>query len=100
MLDTAGERIGTLQEVYADVDTGEPEWALVSTGTLRLSLRFIPLREAVLVDDALRVAFPCETVEAAPQIDADGRISDEEEDRLYAHYRLDRTGTVRLPRLP
>ena len=32
MVDRDGDRIGTIDGIYADDQTGQPEWALVNTG--------------------------------------------------------------------
>ena len=35
MLDQAGKKIGTIQEIYLVEETGRPEWALVNVGWLK-----------------------------------------------------------------
>ena len=32
MVDPAGDKIGTIDEIYLDNETGQPEWAMVNTG--------------------------------------------------------------------
>lgn len=32
LLDKAGSKIGTIQEIYLDQETDQPEWALAKTG--------------------------------------------------------------------
>jgi hypothetical protein len=100
VFDRDGEHVGRLQSTYFDSDTGTAEWALVSFGSVRLSLRFVPLRNARFVDDRLHLDFSSEQIHNAPDIDADGHVSQEEEDSLYAHYALERTGAVSFTRNP
>jgi sporulation protein YlmC with PRC-barrel domain len=88
--DISGEKIGKLQDVYLDEPTGAPEWALVSTGTLRVSRWFVPLRGAQQLDGRLQVPFTRELVTCAPSMEADGRISPSQEHELYHHYGVDR----------
>jgi hypothetical protein len=94
VFDSAGESVGRLQATYFDQDTGAPEWALVAFGALRPSLRFVPVRAARLEPDGVHLDVSGETMHSAPEIDADGHISQEEEDALYAHYGVERLGAV------
>ena len=32
MVDADGDKIGTIEEIYLDAETDEPEWAVVTTG--------------------------------------------------------------------
>ena len=41
-----GDKIGTIEEIYLDAETNEPEWALVNTGLFGTKSTFVPLREA------------------------------------------------------
>ena len=72
--------------------------ALVGFGSVRLSLRFVPLRNARLADDGVHLDFSSEQIHDAPNVDADGHVSQDEEVALYAHYTLERTGAVSFTR--
>ena len=48
----AGDKIGKIEEIYLDADTGEPEWALVHTGLFGTKQTFVPLRDATEDDGA------------------------------------------------
>jgi len=84
-----GERIGTLDEVYLDQQTGKPEWALVNTGLFGTKSNFVPLAGARPAGEDVRVAFAKDQVKDAPKIDPEGELSQSEEATLYAHYGLD-----------
>jgi sporulation protein YlmC with PRC-barrel domain len=84
--DRDGDKIGTIEEIYLDVDTGAPEWALVSTGLLGSKRTFVPLREAT---GTLRVPFDKATVKAAPKVDPNGHLSRRDEAELYRHYGME-----------
>ena len=86
MIDRDGDKIGTVDEIYLDRQTGNPEWALVSTGLLGRKSQFVPLRGAEPAGDDLRVVYSKDQVKDAPGIEADGELSTEEERRLYEHY--------------
>lgn len=88
--DIAGEKIGTLRDIYLDDPTGAPEWAVVAAGTLRTSVWFVPLRGARLLDGRIQVAYTRQLVTEAPQMEPSGRISPSEEHELYHHYGVNR----------
>jgi hypothetical protein len=86
--DQDGNRIGTIEEVYLDADSKEPEWALVHIGRLGTGRSFVPLRDATSGEGGPRVPFAKALVEDAPAVDPDGEVSRREEAELYAHYGL------------
>jgi hypothetical protein len=88
--DHAGHKIGKVEDIYTDDDTGQPEWLTVTTGLFGSDVSFVPVAGATpLGDDELQVQFPKEQVKEAPNAGSDGRLSPEEEARLYAHYGFD-----------
>jgi uncharacterized protein (TIGR02271 family) len=89
LLDNDGDKIGTIDEIYLDADTGEPEWALVSTGLFGSKSTFVPIRDASQDGDALRVPYDKAQVKDAPKMDPDGQLSQSEESELYRHYGLE-----------
>jgi uncharacterized protein (TIGR02271 family) len=89
LYDRNGDKIGTIEEIYLDAQTGEPEWALVNTGMFGTKSSFVPLQEADDDGDTLRVPYEKAQVKDAPSMDPDGELSQEDESELYAHYGLD-----------
>jgi uncharacterized protein (TIGR02271 family) len=89
LLDRDGDKIGSVEEIYLDADTNEPEWALVKTGLFGTKGTFVPLRDASETGGSLRVPFDKATVKDAPTMDPDGQLSQEEESALYRHYGMD-----------
>ena len=83
-----GEKIGEIADVYLDRQTGAPEWLAVSTGLFGRNLSFVPIREASKTGDAVVVPYDKSKVKDAPNVEADGELSHEEERRLYEHYGL------------
>jgi uncharacterized protein (TIGR02271 family) len=81
-----GEKLGTLEEIYLDTETSEPEWATVNTGFLGMKRSFIPLAEAEPVRGKVVVPYTKDQVKEAPSVDPDGQLSPEEEQQLYNHY--------------
>ncbi len=86
--DNDGSKIGSIDEIYTDKDTGEPTFATVHMGLFGTRTTFVPLDDATVQGDDLRVPYTKAMVKDAPNVDPDMDISDEEQDRLYAHYGL------------
>ena len=89
LVDQEGAKIGTIDEIYLDADSGEPEWALVTTGLFGNKRTFVPLAEATEEDGALKVPIAKDTVKGAPQIDPTGQLTKDEETGLYTHYGIE-----------
>jgi uncharacterized protein (TIGR02271 family) len=81
-----GDKIGSIGQLYADDDTGEPTWVTVKTGLFGTSQSFVPVEGAHTQGDDLVVPYTKEHVKDAPRVDVDGHLTPEEEDRLYTHY--------------
>jgi uncharacterized protein (TIGR02271 family) len=90
--DQSGEKIGSAAEVYLDDSSGQPEWVTVRTGLFGTKETFVPIRDADLTDDGVRVPLSKTQVKDAPKIDTDGHLSPQEEQELYRYYGMG-TGT-------
>jgi uncharacterized protein (TIGR02271 family) len=91
--DESGEKIGSATEVYLDDETGQPEWVTVRTGLFGTKESFVPIRDADLTNDGVRVPVSKTQVKDAPKIDTDGHLSPQEEQELYRYYGVG-TGTA------
>ena len=89
LYDRDNDKIGSIEEIYLDAETNEPEWALVHTGLFGTKRTFVPLRDAEERDGNLSVPFEKSTVKDAPGIEANGQLSQREEAELYSHYGLE-----------
>ena len=81
-----GDRIGKVKQVYADDDSGSPKWLTVSTGLFGTKETFVPLTDADIRDGRATVPYTKDLVKDAPNVDADGHLSPDEERELYAYY--------------
>ena len=88
-VDSDGDKIGTIDEIYMDTETGKPEWLAVKTGLFGSKVTFIPIADARDDASGVRVPYDKQQVKDAPNADADGELSQEEEASLYRHYGLD-----------
>jgi sporulation protein YlmC with PRC-barrel domain len=86
--DSAGDKIGKVGQVYLDDTTGQPEWVTVRTGLFGTRESFVPLAAARVEGDELVVDVPKDRVTAAPKIDEDGHLSEEQEAELYSYYEV------------
>jgi len=94
-----GDKLGKVGEVYLDDETGRPEWATVHTGLFGTKETFVPLAQADLSGDQVRVPYAKAKVKDAPRIDTDGHLSPEDEAELYRYYGLGDSGTPSAPAL-
>lgn len=88
VLTNDGDKIGSIGQVYADDENGQPTWVTAKTGLFGMSESFVPLEGARVEGGDILVPYTKEQVKDAPRVDTDGRLEPDEEDRLYAHYGL------------
>jgi hypothetical protein len=94
VVDRDGERIGTFDELYLDQDD-RPAWAAVTTGLFGLRQTLIPLADAQPIgDQRLQVPFDKDHVKAAPSMDPDAQLTEDEERQLYGHYEFASADTL------
>ena len=89
MVDPAGDKLGTIDAIYLDDETGQPEWATVTRGLFSAKAAFVPLAQAEAMGDSVQVPYDKQQVTDAPSMEADGSLSQDEEAELYRHYGLD-----------
>jgi uncharacterized protein (TIGR02271 family) len=91
MVDPAGDKLGTIDAIYIDDETGQPEWATVTRGLFSAKAAFVPLAQAQDMGDSVQVPYDKQQVTDAPSPQADGSLSQDEEAELYRHYGLEYT---------
>jgi len=94
--DSAGEKIGQVEEIFYDQQTQVPEWIGIGTGFLGTKRVLVPVKGAEVREDGLMVGYSKEQVKDSPDIDED-EISEQCEAELAAYYGLgyskERSGT-------
>src|SRR5687768_8024293 len=88
--DSAGEKIGDVEEIFWDEQTRRPEWIGIGTGFFGTKRVLVPVSGAEQSDDGLRVPFAKDQVKDSPDNDSD-EISQETERDLASHYGVDYT---------
>ena len=102
LVDSNGEKVGTIDDVYTDAERGQPEWALVHTGLLGTNKRLVPLRGASPNAGDVRVTVDKHAIQDSPGVEADQELSESEEQRLFEHYGVAYTseGSAAAPSVP
>ena len=87
LVDADGDKVGTVEELFRDEETEQPEWAAVRTGLFGTKLSFVPIQNAEPTGEQVRVPFSKDQIKNAPKIDdSNGELSQQEEAELYSHY--------------
>ena len=87
LLDSDGQRLGQIREIFLDETTGQPAWAAVDAPGGDNDLVLAPLAHATRDGDAVRVAVTRERVETSPSTTGlTERFSADHMDRVRAHY--------------
>lgn len=86
LVDSEGEKIGKVDELYYDREGGQPEWALVNTGLFGTKKTFVPLAGARSSGEDVQVPVSKQQVKDAPGIEPDQELSEAEERQLFEHY--------------
>jgi uncharacterized protein (TIGR02271 family) len=83
--DTAGEKIGKVEEIFYDQQTNVPEWVGIGTGFFGTKRVLVPVRGAQVTEDGLMIAYSKDQVKDSPDIDEED-ISPQCETDLQAYY--------------
>jgi hypothetical protein len=92
VLDRAGDKLGSVLDVFYDAERDEPGWVLVGMAETGAGTRLVPVAEAVEHGNELRVPYDRAFVEGAPGMDPGGRLWPQEEAELYAYWGLPYSG--------
>lgn len=81
-----GGAIGRIREMYLDVATDRPKWAVVDAGDEPDAHRFVPLGEATRRGEVVVVPYTRQHVLDAPRLPVDDRLAEPEERLLHDYY--------------
>ena len=85
-VDSAGDKIGKIGQIYLDDTSGAPQWVTISTGLFGNKESFAPIGGYRLDGDDVVLNVTKDQVKDAPNVDADGHLDDSENDALYDYY--------------
>jgi uncharacterized protein (TIGR02271 family) len=87
-----GSKIGSVEEIFYDADTNEPEWIGIGTGFFSSKRVLVPLVGANASSDGVTVPFAKDMVKDSPDVSGD-EISEDLERQLYSYYGVSYSGT-------
>lgn len=94
VVDSGGGKVGTVEQVFLDDQTGNPEWATVTFGMFGGAQSFVPIANADVQGDQLVVPFDKSTIKDAPRMDdSSTHLSQEQESELYSYYGMSYSDT-------
>jgi len=88
VVDPDGEKVGKLEELYTLLGADEPAIGAVKTGLVGKTLHLIPLFDATLGRDHIRIGATKDHVKSAPTLQTPGRLTRAEEVAFAQHYGL------------
>lgn len=96
-IDSEGNKIGSVGQIYLDDQTGNAAWVTVKTGLFGNSESFVPLHDAEVDGDGIKVPFTKDKVKDAPRVDADKHLDHDDERTLYEYYGVDYDSPAAAP---
>ncbi len=81
-----GDKIGSVEQVYLNDQTGQPDWVTVTTGVFGTKENFVPLQGSRLDSDNLVLPFGKDVVKDSPDIDDASHLDTDEQGSLYSYY--------------
>jgi sporulation protein YlmC with PRC-barrel domain len=89
-----GENVGEVEDIYFDEHANKPVWLRLSHGLLGRKSATVPAQKIAISPEGVTVPFTKDEINESPDFDLD-ELTDEDEDELYAHYRMEpRTTSV------
>ena len=92
--DKAGEKLGSVKEVFVDEQTGQPTFVEVNHGLFGMNSSLVPLRGHDFNGDELKLAFSKDRIEGAPDFDSDKPLTPEAQADIFKHYNLENAQDV------
>lgn len=84
--DLAGEKIGSVEEIFLDEETEEPTFIAVKTGASKTTVRLVPVTGYTWGDEGLVLAFDKDVVKKAPKAGATGDLEEAAQEELLSYY--------------
>ncbi|MET3808271.1 uncharacterized protein (TIGR02271 family) [Nakamurella sp. UYEF19] len=85
VVDTAGDKIGTVEQVYINDTTGAPDWITIKTGLFGKD-RFAPLHGSSFSGDDLALPYGKDVVKDSPSVTDTDHLDNDESDALFRYY--------------
>ncbi|WP_434994846.1 PRC-barrel domain-containing protein [Arthrobacter sp. Ld5] len=86
--DSKGKKLGDVNDVHLEKESGIPAWVTVSLGLLNSRKHYVPLANSRFEGDDLHLAWTKKEISDAPSANSSIELSPEEERALIDHYGL------------
>ena len=86
--DSKGKKLGVVNDVHLEKESGIPAWVTVSFGLLNSRKHYIPLANSRFEGDDLHVDWSRKEIGDAPNAASPYELSPEEESALIDYYKL------------
>ena len=87
--DKDGEKLGDVNEIFVDDNTGKPTFVDVKHGLFGMNSSLVPLRGHDFNGDELRLAFSKDRIKDAPDFDSDSALTPEQQNDIFRYYGLE-----------
>lgn len=84
--DNNGDKLGDVNEVFVDDDSGQPTFVDVNHGLFGMGNSLVPLRGHSIDGNNLTLAFPKDRIKDAPDFDTDKPLTPDHQTEIYDHY--------------
>lgn len=92
--DKDGEKLGNVNEVFVDDQSGRPTFVEVNHGLFGMNSSLVPLRGHDFSGDDLKLGFSKDRIKDAPDFDSDKPLTPEAQSDIFKHYGLDNAQDV------
>lgn len=84
--DNNGDKLGDVNEVFVDDDSGQPTFVDVNHGLFGMGNSLVPLRGHSIDGNNLTLAFPKDRIKDAPDFGTDKPLTPDQQTEIYEHY--------------
>lgn len=84
--DNNGDKLGDVNEVFVDDDSGQPTFVDVNHGLFGMGNSLVPLRGHSIDGNNLTLAFPKDRIKDAPDFGTDKPLTPDQQTEIYDHY--------------
>ena len=92
--DKNGEKLGDVNEVFVDDQSGQPTFVEVNHGLFGMNSSLVPLRGHDFSGDDLKLGFSKDRIKDAPDFDSDKPLTPEAQSDIFKHYGLENAHDV------
>ena len=85
-VDSTGEQVGMITQIWVDDASGEPEWASIKSAVLGWREALVPLAGSADLGGGRQFAYTKKELAGAPHVAQDGHLDPEDRDRVSAYY--------------